>query len=55
MLHILYFELSRETVELVRRAEHCGVSWVTVHGRTVKQRAEPACVEAIKLVSWGEN
>ena len=40
----------RLTVELVRRAEQCGVSWITVHGRTPKQRAEPASMEAIKLV-----
>ncbi len=38
-------------MELVRRAEHCGVAWVTVHGRTIKQRAESASMEAIKLVS----
>lgn len=37
-------------MELVQRAEHCGVSWVTVHGRTAKQRSEPASLEAIKLV-----
>ena len=37
-------------MELVRRAEHCGVAWIAVHGRTVKQRAEPASLEAIKLV-----
>ena len=41
----------RETVELVRIAERAGVSWITVHGRTTKQRAEPACMEPIKLVS----
>lgn len=40
----------KKTVELVRRAEHCGVSWITVHGRTVKQRAQPASLHAIKLV-----
>ena len=40
----------RETVQLVRRAEHAGVSWITVHGRTVKQRGEPANMEAIRLV-----
>ena len=40
----------RETVELVQRAEHFGVSWIAVHGRTVKQRAEPVSLQAIKLV-----
>lgn len=41
----------RETVELVKRAEVAGASWVTVHGRTVKQRNEPSNTEAIKTVS----
>ena len=40
----------RQTVELVRRAEQVGASWITVHGRTPEQRAEPASMEAIKLV-----
>ena len=34
----------------MRRAEHCGVSWITVHGRTTRQRTEPANMEAIKLI-----
>ena len=38
-------------MDLVQRAEHTGVSWITVHGRTTKQRAEPVNMEAIKLVS----
>ena len=42
--------LVRKTVELVRRAEHAGMSWITVHGRTTKQRTEPVNTEAIKLV-----
>lgn len=41
----------RETVELVKRAEHCGVAWISVHGRSVRQRAEPASMAAIRLVS----
>lgn len=40
----------RKTVELVQRAEHAGVAWITVHGRTTPQRMEPANMEAIKLV-----
>ena len=40
----------RKTVELCKQAEKAGVSWITVHGRTVKQRGEPANWEAIKLV-----
>lgn len=27
-----------------------GAAWITVHGRTVKQRGEPADWDAIKLV-----
>lgn len=37
-------------MELCRRAEHAHVAWVTVHGRTVKQRAEPVNNEAVKMV-----
>ena len=50
--YLFYFLfLRRQTVELVRRAEQCGVSWITVHGRTPRQRAEPASMDAIKLVN----
>ena len=28
------------------------MSWITVHGRTPSQRAEPVNLEAIKLVRW---
>ena len=45
----------RKTVELVKRAEVAGASWITVHGRTVNQRTEPNNIEAIKTVSkWME-
>jgi len=37
-------------VELVQRAERAGVAWITVHGRTTRQRAEPANMDAVKLV-----
>ncbi|XP_064400045.1 tRNA-dihydrouridine(20a/20b) synthase [NAD(P)+]-like isoform X2 [Halichondria panicea] len=40
----------KDTVEFVRRAEHAGAAWISVHGRTSKQRAEPANMDAIKLV-----
>ena len=43
----------RETVEYARRAESAGAAWITVHGRTPKQRMEPVNVEAIKLVRRG--
>lgn len=39
------------TIELARQAEKAGVAWITVHGRTPKQRSTvPVDVEAIKLV-----
>ena len=41
----------RDTVELCRRAESAGCGWITVHGRTTRQRAEPCNVDAIKTVS----
>ena len=50
LIEVVSRSARRKTVELVRRAEHCGVSWITVHGRTPKQRAEPASMESIKLV-----
>lgn len=40
----------RKTVEFCQRAEHCGVSWITIHGRTIEQRKEPVNMEAIKVV-----
>ncbi|KAJ3153390.1 tRNA-dihydrouridine(20a/20b) synthase [NAD(P)+]-like protein [Geranomyces michiganensis] len=41
----------RRTVEFVKRAESVGVDWITVHGRTSKQRStEPVNLDAIKLV-----
>lgn len=39
-----------QTVELCRRAESAGCAWITVHGRTTKQRAEPCNVDAIRTV-----
>ena len=41
----------RETVDLCRKAEHAGVSWIAVHGRTTEQRHQPVNYEAIKLVN----
>eukprot|EP00048_Salpingoeca_helianthica_P021428 m.12199 g.12199 ORF g.12199 m.12199 type:complete len:311 (+) comp5971_c0_seq2:127-1059(+) len=40
----------QETVEFARRAEHAGAAWVTVHGRTPKQRSQPVNIEAIRVV-----
>lgn len=41
----------RKTIELVKRAEKMGCAWVTVHGRTPRQKStHPVNIEAIKLV-----
>ena len=40
----------RDTIELCKRAEHAHISWITVHGRTVKQRAESVNNEVVKMV-----
>ncbi|XP_068759376.1 tRNA-dihydrouridine(20a/20b) synthase [NAD(P)+]-like [Montipora capricornis] len=49
-IKIRIHENIRKTVELCRQAEMAGVAWITVHGRTVKQRGEPADWKAIKLI-----
>ncbi|XP_028391331.1 tRNA-dihydrouridine(20a/20b) synthase [NAD(P)+]-like isoform X2 [Dendronephthya gigantea] len=41
---------TRRTVEMCQRAEQAGVSWITVHGRTIEQRSEPCSLETIKLI-----
>jgi hypothetical protein len=40
----------RKTVDMCQKAEKAGVSWITVHGRTIEQRSEPCAFETIKLV-----
>ncbi|KAI9006015.1 hypothetical protein BC832DRAFT_575831 [Gaertneriomyces semiglobifer] len=46
----------KKTVEFARRAEKVGVDWITVHGRTRRQRnTEPVDYEAIKLVKENIN
>ncbi|XP_014663868.1 PREDICTED: tRNA-dihydrouridine(20a/20b) synthase [NAD(P)+]-like isoform X2 [Priapulus caudatus] len=40
----------RQTVDLCRKAEHAGVSFITIHGRTPAQRREPPDFEAIRIV-----
>jgi tRNA-dihydrouridine synthase 4 len=41
----------QKTIELCKRAEHVGVDWITVHGRTKKQKnADIVNYEAIKMV-----
>ncbi|KAM5235952.1 tRNA-dihydrouridine(20a/20b) synthase [NAD(P)+]-like isoform 1-T1 [Ctenodactylus gundi] len=38
------------TVDLCRKAEATGVSWVTIHGRTVEERHQPVHYDAIKII-----
>lgn len=45
-----FYNFFRETVDLCQKAEHAGVSWIAVHGRTKDQRAEPVNKEAIKTI-----
>lgn len=40
----------RKTVDLCRKVESASLSFITVHGRTPKQRCEPANYEAIKTI-----
>ncbi len=39
-----------ETIELARRAERAGAAWITVHGRTPRERCQPVNYPAIALV-----
>ena len=45
----IHDDLTR-TVDLCRKAEATGVSWITVHGRTVEERHQPVHHEAIKII-----
>ncbi|XP_064483403.1 tRNA-dihydrouridine(20a/20b) synthase [NAD(P)+]-like [Ornithodoros turicata] len=40
----------RRTVDLCRKVESCGLSFLTVHGRTKEQRSEPVDLEAIRII-----
>jgi tRNA-dihydrouridine synthase 4 len=42
--------MSRDTVDLCQKAEHAGVSWIAIHGRTKEQRCQPVNLEAIATV-----
>ncbi|XP_073921086.1 tRNA-dihydrouridine(20a/20b) synthase [NAD(P)+]-like isoform X2 [Castor canadensis] len=39
-----------KTVDLCRKAEATGVSWITVHGRTTEERHQPVHYDAIKII-----
>ena len=41
----------RETVDVCRKAVGAGASWITVHGRTPRQRCQPVNVDAIRTVA----
>ncbi|XP_042191106.1 tRNA-dihydrouridine(20a/20b) synthase [NAD(P)+]-like isoform X1 [Callorhinchus milii] len=45
----IHKDLAR-TVDLCRKVEAAGVSWVTVHGRTVEERHQPVHYDAIKII-----
>ncbi|CAH1395961.1 unnamed protein product [Nezara viridula] len=42
--------ISPESVQLCKNLEACGVSFLTVHGRTVKERSEPVNTNAIRSI-----
>lgn len=50
LIKIYFLHLIRKTVELCQQAEHAGVAWISVHARTVKQRAEPPNWDVVKLI-----
>ncbi|XP_067362677.1 B-cell receptor-associated protein 29-like isoform X2 [Channa argus] len=40
----------KRTVDLCQKAESAGVSWITVHGRTMEERHQPVHYDAIKTI-----
>ncbi|XP_021155605.1 tRNA-dihydrouridine(20a/20b) synthase [NAD(P)+]-like isoform X1 [Columba livia] len=40
----------KRTVDLCQKAEATGVSWITVHGRSVQERHQPVHYDAIKII-----
>uniref|UniRef100_A0A8D0HPJ4 tRNA-dihydrouridine synthase n=1 Tax=Sphenodon punctatus TaxID=8508 RepID=A0A8D0HPJ4_SPHPU len=40
----------KRTVDLCRKVEASGVSWITVHGRNVDERHQPVHYDAIKII-----
>ncbi|KAM6202285.1 uncharacterized protein ACDL77_011767 [Rhynchocyon petersi] len=45
----IHNDLTR-TIDLCRKAEATGVSWITVHGRTIEERHQPVHYDAIKII-----
>lgn len=45
----IHDDLTR-TVDLCQKAEATGVSWITVHGRTIEERHQPVHYDAIKMI-----
>ncbi|XP_035300915.1 tRNA-dihydrouridine(20a/20b) synthase [NAD(P)+]-like isoform X2 [Cricetulus griseus] len=45
----IHDDLTR-TIDLCQKAEATGVSWITVHGRTIEERHQPVHYEAIKII-----
>ncbi|XP_066038996.1 tRNA-dihydrouridine(20a/20b) synthase [NAD(P)+]-like isoform X2 [Chamaea fasciata] len=40
----------KKTVDLCQKAEAAGVSWITVHGRSIEERHQPVHYDAIKII-----
>ncbi|XP_021240270.1 tRNA-dihydrouridine(20a/20b) synthase [NAD(P)+]-like isoform X2 [Numida meleagris] len=40
----------KKTVDLCKKAEATGVSWITVHGRNIEERHQPVHYDAIKVI-----
>lgn len=49
-IKIRIFDDMRKTVDMCQQIERAGASWLSVHGRTSKQRKEPVNYEAIKTI-----
>ncbi|XP_064417532.1 tRNA-dihydrouridine(20a/20b) synthase [NAD(P)+]-like isoform X2 [Latimeria chalumnae] len=45
----IHKDISR-TIDLCRKVEAAGVSWITVHGRTAEERHQPVHYDAIKTI-----
>ncbi|XP_051031078.1 B-cell receptor-associated protein 29 [Phodopus roborovskii] len=45
----IHDDLTR-TIDLCQKAEATGVSWITVHGRTIEERHQPVHYDAIKII-----